>query len=264
MSFIDTPAASSSSTPANSSQRSKRPAVPRYAQTLSTPEALDLFANDKTAQKICSYFEDPDIILAINKLAKVSRAHQQEEQEIRLARHRSCVRQTMATILLDQLQSWGLERELYDVLKEYHRKSPTPRKLSVFSLTSTPLQNAVPSRPLPARFTSRLHSLKISRSYASTSTISKNNDLPMKLVQHFVNYNESLNERDVGHLLPLRRTRTHSTQMPPVQRTTNTLTPIMEELMRIFSTTPESQTPQANHTGTNELEEVIDFTPSEA
>ncbi|PPQ94120.1 hypothetical protein CVT25_010527 [Psilocybe cyanescens] len=48
------------------------------------------------------------------------------------------------------------------------------------------------------------------------------------------------------------------------QRTTNTLTPIMEELTKIFSTTPESQTPQVNHMGTNELKEAIDFTPSEA
>ncbi|PPQ91841.1 hypothetical protein CVT25_000825 [Psilocybe cyanescens] len=79
MSFIDTPAASSSSTPANSCPQGKRPAIPCYAQTLSTFEALDLFANDETAQKICSYFEDPDTILAIDKLAKVSRAHQQEE-----------------------------------------------------------------------------------------------------------------------------------------------------------------------------------------
>ncbi|PPQ93544.1 hypothetical protein CVT25_000152 [Psilocybe cyanescens] len=89
MSFIDTPATSSSSTPANSCPRGKRPAVSRYAQTLSTFEALDLFADDKTAQKICSYFEDPDTILAIDELAKVSRAHQQEEREIHLARLRS-------------------------------------------------------------------------------------------------------------------------------------------------------------------------------
>ncbi|PPQ91984.1 hypothetical protein CVT25_004687 [Psilocybe cyanescens] len=46
MSFIDTPAASSSSTPANSHLQGKRPTVPRYAQTLSTFEALDLFADD--------------------------------------------------------------------------------------------------------------------------------------------------------------------------------------------------------------------------
>ncbi|PPQ92743.1 hypothetical protein CVT25_003735 [Psilocybe cyanescens] len=91
MSFIDTPAASSSSTPANSRLQGKQPAVPRYAQTLSTFEALDLFADNETAQKICSYFEDPDTVLAIDELAKVSRAHQQEEREICLARHQSCV-----------------------------------------------------------------------------------------------------------------------------------------------------------------------------
>ncbi|PPQ88850.1 hypothetical protein CVT25_010323 [Psilocybe cyanescens] len=151
MSFIDTPAASSPSTSANSRRQGKQPAVPRYAQTLSTPEVINLLANDETAQKICSQFEDPDIILAIDELAKVSRAQQQEEQEIRLARQRSHVRDTMATILLDQLQSWGFERELYDVLKEICCESPTVQKLSVFSFTSTPLQNAVPSRPLPAR-----------------------------------------------------------------------------------------------------------------
>ncbi|PPQ92004.1 hypothetical protein CVT25_004660 [Psilocybe cyanescens] len=48
------------------------------------------------------------------------------------------------------------------------------------------------------------------------------------------------------------------------QRTTNTLTPIMEELTRIFSMTPELQTPQANHMETNELVKAMDFTPSEA
>ncbi|PPQ86303.1 hypothetical protein CVT25_005644 [Psilocybe cyanescens] len=79
MSFIDTPAASSSSTSANSRLQGKRPAIPCYAQTLSTFEALELFANDKTAQEICLSFEDPDTILAIDELAKVARAHQQEE-----------------------------------------------------------------------------------------------------------------------------------------------------------------------------------------
>ncbi|PPQ94728.1 hypothetical protein CVT25_007630 [Psilocybe cyanescens] len=150
MSFIDTPAAFSSSTPANSCLRGKRPAMPRYAQTLSTFKAIDLFADNETAQKIGSYFEDPDIILAIDELAKVSRAHQQEEQEISLARHQSRVRQTMATILLDQLQSWGLEREIHDMLRKHRCESPMTRKPSVFPLTSTPLQSAVPSRPLPA------------------------------------------------------------------------------------------------------------------
>ncbi|PPQ87606.1 hypothetical protein CVT25_005928 [Psilocybe cyanescens] len=48
------------------------------------------------------------------------------------------------------------------------------------------------------------------------------------------------------------------------QKTSNTLTPIMEELTRIFLTTPELPTPQANHTETIELTEVMDFTPSEA
>ncbi|PPQ93912.1 hypothetical protein CVT25_007636 [Psilocybe cyanescens] len=91
MSFINTPAASSSSTPANSCLQGKQPAVPCYAQTLSTFKALDLFADNEMAQKICSYFEDPDTILAIDELAKVSRAHQQEEREIHLARLRSRV-----------------------------------------------------------------------------------------------------------------------------------------------------------------------------
>ncbi|PPQ92458.1 hypothetical protein CVT25_010073 [Psilocybe cyanescens] len=91
MSFIDTPAASSSSTSANPRLQGKQPAIPCYAQMLSTPEALDLFANDKTAQKICSYFEDPDIVLTIDHLAKVSRAYQQEEREIHLARQQSRV-----------------------------------------------------------------------------------------------------------------------------------------------------------------------------
>ncbi|PPQ94397.1 hypothetical protein CVT25_002726 [Psilocybe cyanescens] len=172
MSFIDTPTASSSSTPANSCLQGKQPAVPCYAQTLSTFEALDLFADDETAQKICSYFEHPDTILAIDNLVKVARAHQQEEQEIRLARLRSRARQTMATILLDQLQSWGLEREIHDVLRKHY-------------------------------FASHLHSLKISHPYASTSTISKNNDSSMKLVQCFIYYNKTLNERNVGHLLPM-------------------------------------------------------------
>ncbi|PPQ94729.1 hypothetical protein CVT25_007707 [Psilocybe cyanescens] len=151
MSFIDTPAASSSSTSANPRLQGKRPAIPRYAQTLSTPEALDLFADDETAQKVCSYFEDPDIVLAIDHLAKVSRAYQQEEREIRLARQRSRIRQGMATTLLEQLQSWGLEREMYNVLREYRSRSPTVRKPSVPSLINPPFQNAVPSRPLPAR-----------------------------------------------------------------------------------------------------------------
>ncbi|PPQ90069.1 hypothetical protein CVT25_000138 [Psilocybe cyanescens] len=128
MSFIDTPAASPSSTPANSRLRGKQPAMPCYAQTLSTFEALDLFADDERAQKICLYFEDPDTILAINKLAKVSRAHQQEEQDIRLARLRSCARQTIAMVLLDQLQSWGLEREIHDMLRKHRRESPTAQK----------------------------------------------------------------------------------------------------------------------------------------
>ncbi|PPQ95135.1 hypothetical protein CVT25_010626 [Psilocybe cyanescens] len=151
MSFIDTPAASSSSTPANSRPRGKQPAVPRYTQTMLTFEALDLFADDETAQKICSYFEDPDTTLAIDDLAKVARAHQQKEREIRLARLQSRARQTMATILLDQLQSWGLEREIHDMLRTHRHKSPTVRKLSVFPSTSTPFQNTVSSRPLPAR-----------------------------------------------------------------------------------------------------------------
>ncbi|PPQ93468.1 hypothetical protein CVT25_005297 [Psilocybe cyanescens] len=151
MSFIDTPAASSSSTPDHSHMRGKRPAVPSHAQTLSTFKALDLFADDETAQKICSYFEDPDTVLALNELAKVSRAHQQEEREICLARHQSCVRQTMATVLLDKLQSWGLEREIEDMLWKHRRESPTVQKLSIFPLTSFHLQNTIPSRPLPAR-----------------------------------------------------------------------------------------------------------------
>ncbi|PPQ93464.1 hypothetical protein CVT25_008542 [Psilocybe cyanescens] len=89
----------------------------------------------------------PDTIFAINELAKVSRAHQQEEREICLARQRSRVRQTMATALLDQLQSWGLERELYDVLREHRSKSSTVQKLSVPSLIDPPFQSAVPARP---------------------------------------------------------------------------------------------------------------------
>ncbi|PPQ95798.1 hypothetical protein CVT25_000715 [Psilocybe cyanescens] len=71
MSFIDTPAASPSSAPANSRLQGKRPAIPCYAQTLSTFKAIDLFANDETAQKICSYFEDPDTVFAIDKLVKI-------------------------------------------------------------------------------------------------------------------------------------------------------------------------------------------------
>ncbi|PPQ86302.1 hypothetical protein CVT25_005645 [Psilocybe cyanescens] len=47
------------------------------------------------------------------------------------------------------------------------------------------------------------------------------------------------------------------------QKLSNTLTPIMEELTRIFSTMPKSQTPQANHMETIELVQIMDFTPSE-
>ncbi|PPQ93543.1 LOW QUALITY PROTEIN: hypothetical protein CVT25_000151 [Psilocybe cyanescens] len=113
--------------------------------------------------------------------------------------------------------------------------------------------------------------------------ISKNNNSSTKLIQCFVNYNESLNEHDspattaenpdifnpnAPSSSAFTATDMHlgilSEIVATTQRTTNTLTPIMEELMKIFSTTPELQTPQANHTGTNELEEVMDFTPSEA
>ncbi|PPQ93910.1 hypothetical protein CVT25_007637 [Psilocybe cyanescens] len=53
--------------------------------------------------------------------------------------------------LLDQLQLWGLEREIHNVLRKHCRESPTAQKLSIFPLTNNPLQNAVPSCPLPAR-----------------------------------------------------------------------------------------------------------------
>ncbi|PPQ93579.1 hypothetical protein CVT25_001192 [Psilocybe cyanescens] len=180
MSFIDTPAASSSSAPTNSCPQGKQPAVPCYAQTLSTFEALDLFADNEMAQKICSYFEDPDTILAIDDLAKVSRAHQQEEQEICLARLRSRAQQTMATVLLDQLQSWGLEREIHDVLRKHCCKSPTARKPSIFSLTSTPLQNAVPSHPLPARPPAYCRSVRFSPVIDNSPQISPPTSTPLR------------------------------------------------------------------------------------
>ncbi|PPQ88724.1 hypothetical protein CVT25_009664 [Psilocybe cyanescens] len=259
MSFIDTPAASSSSTPANSRPQGKRPAVPRYAQTLSTFEALDLFADDETAQKICSYFKDPDTILAIDELAKVSRAHQQEEQEIRLARLRSCAQQTMATVLLDQLQSWGLEREIHDVLRKHCHESPTtfrlppplPRDLLSLCLHLDDLQkqrsvNEV--RPMLRR----LQQITQRAQRRSPATIVVNPDT-------FAPNAPSSNAFTATDTHPDTPSKTVAT----TQRTSNTLTPIMEELTRIFSTTPESQTPQANHMETNELVEMMDFTPSE-
>ncbi|PPQ95149.1 hypothetical protein CVT25_013285 [Psilocybe cyanescens] len=260
MSFIDTPATSSSSTPANSRLRGKRPAVPRHFQTLSTPEVMNLLADDETAQNICSQFEDPDIVLAIDKLAKVSRAHQQEEREIRLARHRSCVRQSMATILLDRLQSWGFERELYDVLKEIRRESPTVQKLSVFSSTSTPLQSAVPSRPLPAR----------PPAYHRTVRFSPIIDNSPQVLPPASSPSRSPVPTSPPRRSPKTMTRQRSssnassTATTTAQKTANTLTSIIEELMTIFSTTQELPTPQANHTETVEATEAMDFTPSEA
>ncbi|PPQ91241.1 hypothetical protein CVT25_000302 [Psilocybe cyanescens] len=293
MSFIDTPATSSSSTPANSRQRGKRPAVPRYAQMLSTFEALDLFANDETAQKICLYFEDPDTILAIDELAKVSRAHQQEEREIHLARHRSRVRQTMATILLDQLQSWGLERELYDVLKEYCCESPTAQKPMLFllvcflpillliveqynfrrSLTIRHRFHLLP--PLPQDLPSLcLHLDDLQKQQLINKACPTLCQL-QRIAQQAQRRSPAIIAEDPDTFAPnapsssaFTATNTHLDILSEIaattQRSTSTLTPIMEELTRIFSTTPESQTPLVNHMGTNELEEMIDFTPSEA
>ncbi|PPQ93522.1 hypothetical protein CVT25_005368 [Psilocybe cyanescens] len=287
MSFIDTPTTSSASAPANSRLQGKRPAIPRYAQTLSTPKAIDLFANDETAQKIGSYFEDPDIIFAIDELAKVSRAHQQEEREIRLARQRTRIRETMATALLDQLQSWGLERELYDVLREYRNRSPTVRKPSVPSLIDPPFQSAVPSRPLPARppayhravqfspIIDNSPSLQISPS-ASTPSRSpiptptprrpQNPTTPQRRRSRAINAaNLDIFAQDAPDSNASTVTDTHpdipSETAATTQKTSNMLIPIMEELKKIFSTTPELPTPQANHTETTEPTEVMDVTP---
>ncbi|PPQ93142.1 hypothetical protein CVT25_003524 [Psilocybe cyanescens] len=257
MSFIDTPAASSSSTSANSHQRGKRPAVPRYAQTLSTPEVINLLADDETAQKICSQFEDPDIVLAIDELAKVSRAQQQEEQEICLARHRS------PTILLDQLQSWGFERELYDVLKEIHHESPTVRK--PFRLPP-PLPQDLPflrlhldnlqKQRLANEACPTLHQLQrvaLRARHQSPATIVENPDT----------FDPNAPSSSASTV-----TDTHLDILSEIaattQRTTNTLTPIIEELTTIFLTTLELPTPQANHMETIEAAEVMNFTPSEA
>ncbi|PPQ94961.1 hypothetical protein CVT25_003933 [Psilocybe cyanescens] len=199
MSFIDTPAALSSSTSANSCLQGKQPAVPRYTQTLSTFKALDLFADDETAQKICLYFEDPDTILAIDDLAKVSRAHQQEEQEIRLARLRFCLPPPLPRDLL------SLRLYLNDLQKQQLVNEARPM-----------LHTFAPNAPSSSAFT-------------ATNT---HPDIP-------------------------------SETAATTQTTSNTLTPIMEELTRIFSTMPESRTPQANHTETNELIEKMGFTPSE-
>ncbi|PPQ92040.1 hypothetical protein CVT25_005275, partial [Psilocybe cyanescens] len=273
MSFIDTPAASSSSTPDHSCMQGKRPAVPSHARTLSTFEALDLFADEETAQKICLYFEDPDTVLALNELAKVSRAHQQEERDIRLARHRSRVRQTMATVLLDKLQSWGLEREIEDVLWKHCRESPTVRKPSVFPLTSFHLQNTVPSQPLPARppayhFASRLNDLQKQQLVNEARPLLH---LLQRIAQRAQHWSRAFNAanldifaQDAPNSNASTATNTHpdipSETAAITQKTSNTLTPIMEELTRIFSTTPESPTPQANHTETIEPTEVMDFT----
>ncbi|PPQ93987.1 hypothetical protein CVT25_012782 [Psilocybe cyanescens] len=293
MSFINTPAASSSSTPANSRRRGKQPAVPRYAQMLSTPEAINLLADDETAQKICSQFEDPDIVLAIDELAKVSRAQQQEEREIRLARHRSRVRDTMATILLDQLQSWGFERELYDVLKEIRRESPTVQKLTPFLLV-----RFLPVLPLIIELYDFRRSLTISHRFRLLPPLPQ--DLPfLRLHLDDLQKQQLANEarptlRQLQRVAQRARRRSPATIVEnpdtfgpnapssnastvtnthldilseiaaTTQRTTNTLTPIIEELTTIFSTTPESPTPQANHTETIEAAEVMNFTPSEA
>ncbi|PPQ93193.1 hypothetical protein CVT25_007797 [Psilocybe cyanescens] len=185
MSFIDTPAASSTSTPANSHLRGKQPAVPCYAQTLSTFEVLDLFADDKTAQKICSYFEDPDTILAIDELAKISPP------------------------------------------------------------ASTPSRSPIPMH-LPQRSPKTT-----TRPQSSSNTLSATTN-------HLTSATSSaFTATDMHPDIP-------SETVAITQKTSNTLTPIMEELMRIFSTTPELQMSQANHTETIELKEIMDFTPSEA
>ncbi|PPQ95106.1 hypothetical protein CVT25_011510, partial [Psilocybe cyanescens] len=284
MSFIDTPAASSSSTPANSRSRGKRPAVPRHFQTLSTPKVMDLLADDETAQNICSQFEDPDIVLAIDELAKVSRAHQQEEQEIRLARHRSRVRQSMATILLDRLQSWGFERELYDVLKEIRRESPTVQKpvlslLVLFPLALPPIVELYNFRrsltihhrfrlppPLPQdlpflhRHLGDLQKQRLANEAHTMLCQLQRVALQAQRRSHAITV-ENLDTFDPNALCSNASTviDTHQDILSEIaataQKTANTLTPIIEELTTIFSTMQESPTPQANHTETVEATE---------
>ncbi|PPQ93210.1 hypothetical protein CVT25_007647 [Psilocybe cyanescens] len=278
MSFINTPAASSSSTPANSRLRGKQPAVPCHFQTLLTPKVMNLLADDETAQNICSQFEDPDIVLAIDKLAKVSRAHQQEEQEIRLARHWSRVRQTMATILLDQLQSWGFERELYDVLKEIHRESPTV-VLSLLVLFPLALLPIVELFCLPPPLPQDLLFLHLHLDDLQKQQLANEARPVLHQLQQV-----ALRAQHRSHAITVENpdtfnpnalcssastvTDTHQDILSEIaataQKTANTLTPIIEELTMIFSTTLESPTPQVNHTETIEAAEVMDFTPSEA
>ncbi|PPQ95097.1 hypothetical protein CVT25_004596 [Psilocybe cyanescens] len=258
--------------------------MPHHAQMLSTFKVLDLFTNDEMAQKICSSFEDPDIVLAINELAKVSRAHQQEEQEICLARHQSCVRQTMTTILLDQLQSWGFERELYDVLKEnavpscplpacppaYRQSvrfspiidnSPSPQ---ISPSASTPSRSPIPT-PTPRRSPK---TMTRQRSLSTASSSTTNCSTSTTSVTCYNAANPDIFAQDAPSSNASTATNTHpdilSETAAITQKTSNTLTPIMEELTRIFLTMPELPTPQVNHMETIEATEVMDFTPSEA
>ncbi|PPQ91729.1 hypothetical protein CVT25_012924, partial [Psilocybe cyanescens] len=266
MSFIDTPAASSSSTPANSRSRGKQPAVPRHFQTLSTPEVMDLLADDETAQNICSQFKDPDIVLAIDELAKVSRAHQQEE-------HQSHVQQSMATILLDRLQLWGFERELYDVLKEIRCESPTVRKpvlslLVLFPLALLPIVElfCLPP-PLPQDLPFLHHHLEDLQKQRLTNEARpmlrrlQRVALQAQHRSHAITV-ENLDTFDPNALYSNASTVIDMHQdilseiAATAQKTANTLTPIIEELMTIFSTTQESPTPQANHTETDILSEI--------
>ncbi|PPQ95173.1 hypothetical protein CVT25_013126 [Psilocybe cyanescens] len=189
------------------------------------------------------------------------------------------IAKTMATVLLDKLQSWGLEREIEDVLWKHHRESSTVRKLSIFPLTSFHLQNAVPSRPLPARppaycqavrFSPVIDNLPSPQILPPASTPSRS-PIPTPTPRQSPKTTTLNPDTFAQNALSSNASTAINTHLDTpfetaatTQKTSNTLTPIMEELTKIFSTTPESPTPQANHTETIELTEEMDFTPSEA